>query len=78
MGSANEANQLFQAMSQGEQRSTLGYLVNTAGDSCTASSHEYRGLDSGNTAYYFVACSNGGEFIVKIIDDIHGSTRVFD
>jgi predicted nucleic acid-binding Zn ribbon protein len=72
----NVANDRLLAMSEGEQATYLGAVVE---DNCVGERAFYMGLNRiDQNGYWSVGCTNGNKYMVAIAPDSVGSTKILD
>ena len=65
-------------MSNKEQNKKLSSILNASGTSCSATVSFFQGIDSENSVYYNVACSNGRSYVIHLADNLKAKARIMD
>lgn len=74
----NIAHSMLLKKTPSEQAYFLGTVVDGVGDKCTGAKAFYSGSGSDKAAFWSVRCTNGLEYIVQVLPDAGGSTKVLE
>lgn len=76
---ANPAQDLLLAMNESSRQKAMSGLLSASGEKCPVSSRTfYQGSDNRGNAFWNVACSGGHAFVVQVMNDSKGSTKILD
>jgi hypothetical protein len=77
--SANEAHNMLSKLSDTERNSTFTKFLKQSNENCDAViKNFFQGFDNERAAYWNVACRNKKTFVVSIMNDKVGSTKIMD
>ena len=73
----NPGHQLLSAMSVEERNQSFGQLLNTSGEPCPrVSVSQLQGVSDEKEAFWSVACTDGGRWMISILPDEAGTARI--
>lgn len=76
---ANPAHKMLSAMSGQERARAMTGFLRKSGESCDSATRTfYQGSEKNGNAHWAVACKNGRSYLVQVMNDSTGSTRILD
>jgi hypothetical protein len=75
----NPSHDQFLGLSDSERNVVFTLLVQSSGSACPAVTRNFhQGMDSSNSSFWNVSCSNGSSYVVMIEADAEGSSKTLD
>lgn len=76
---ANPAHKMLSAMSEQERARAMTGFLRKSGESCDSATRTfYQGSEKNGNAHWAVACKNGRSYLIQVMNDSTGSTRILD
>jgi len=76
---ANPAHKMLSDMSEQERARAITGFLRKSGESCDSATRTfYQGSEKNGNAHWAVACKNGRSYLVQVMNDSVGSTRILD